>query len=79
MTFIGMNVKFEVCCVSLQGGFKWMLNSVSLGIHVNFICKAGNDEVKHKALKIVKQVLNERMKEVDLCLDDFQSEQKKRA
>lgn len=82
MTFLGMNIKFEVCCVWLQGGFKWMLNSVSLGIHANFICKAGDvtiEEVKLKALEIIKQVLSDRLKEVDLHLNDYQSNKEKRA
>ena len=74
MTYLGMNIKFEICCVWLSGKFKWMLNSTSMGIHANFICDGGKistEQVKQKALLMIRQILLDRLEEVDLQLEEY--------
>ncbi len=79
ITFKGMHVSFEICCVWLIDRFKWMLSSEQLGIHANLLGAAGDiskEECKRKALKIIRQNLMNRVHEVDLELQDILPKEK---
>lgn len=73
ITYRGMYINFEICCVWLIDRFKWMLTSETLGIHSNLISDAGKiskEEVKRKALLIVQGHISNRLKEAEELLEE---------
>lgn len=80
ITFKGMHVSFEICCVWLIDRFKWMLSSEQLGIHANLLGSATEitkEECKIAALKIIRQNIINRLEELDMQLEDIISKQRK--
>lgn len=75
MTYSGMHIRFEVCCVWLVDRFKWMLSSEQLGIHANLLGlaeKMKSEEAKVAALMVIKNILESRLKEVEMELEGGQ-------
>ena len=73
ITYRGMYIHFEICCVWLIDRFKWMLTSETLGIHSNLIAEAGKikkEEVKLRALLLVKEHINNRLREAEELLEE---------
>lgn len=75
ITFSGMHIRFEICCVWLVGKFKWMLNSEQLGIHANLLGypeAMSSEQAKKAALELIRNKLIDNLQEVELQLEDFE-------
>ena len=74
ITYKGMHVSFEICCVWLIDRFKWLLSSEQLGIHANLLGEAGKmnkEQSKKAALRVVRKNLQDRLNEVDGLMEDL--------
>ena len=73
ISFSGMHVSFEICCVYLRGEWKWMLNCEKFGVHANYLGKAeeiSKEQVRYKSLRIVKGIISDHLQEVELQMQD---------
>ena len=72
ITFSGMHVSFEICCVHLNGQWKWMMNCEKFGVHANYLGgveEVSKEDVRVKALEIINGIIKNHLQEVELQLD----------